>query len=698
MARPTPQTPLEQLGLDFATAQTALTKMRHEIDALDAAYHQRDTPTVPDAAYDDLTRQHDAILAAHPGASTPRKVGAAPAEGFRAVPHGAPMLSLDNGWTRDELASFIQATTPPNPDDGSLWLIQEKIDGLSVSITYTSGALTMALTRGDGREGEDVTANALTIASIPQRLPHGCPDHIEIRGECYMRRSDLAEANRRRIGQGKDAFATLRNAAAGSLRQTDPEETRARRLAFMAFGVGQSSQPLPETETALLALLQSWGFALPQTATARSLNEAYAHYSTFLDRRLERDHDIDGTVVKVDNRLAQKRLGTTGRYPRWAIAMKFPAERVTTTLQAISLSVGRSGTLTPVAELTPTRVGGVEVSRATLHNADHIASLDLRPGDLVELERAGDVIPRVTRSLGAAPGAPRAATPWSFPTACPACSGPVARDPDGAHTRCISAMACPGTALARFDHLASRDVLDLSGLGEGKVQSLLDLGLLTTPADLYRLHQHRHTIARADGWGETSVDALLASIEQRRTLPLDRVILSLGIREIGRSASRAIAAHFGPSDATFSHLRTSATDRRAETDLQAIEGIGPIMAAEIACWFRSPNNLAALTDLLQEITIMEPAHPSATTTSPIAGKIIVFTGALTLSSRDEAENQARTLGAKPASSVSAQTNILVVGERAGSKLKKAQALIASGKPIEILDEQDWQRLAQVASH
>ena len=700
VATPALDAPLDAKPLprNLEAARDELRELRQAIRAADLAYHQHDAPKITDPEYDALVRRERAVAAAFPNLSvSERPVGAPPSTAFPAIHHLVPMLSLANAFSLEDAAAFYgRARDACGPS--VRFVCEHKIDGLSLSLTYRNRRLDTAATRGDGTEGEDVTPNAATIPDIPHALPDGAPDLIEIRGEVYMAAEDFAAANERRTETGKEPFANLRNAAAGTLRNGNPEETRRRRLRFRAYGLGHASVPVADGEEGLLAVLASWGFDTPRSSPpAADFKTIVAFHAKAGEERPALGFDIDGTVVKVENFAQRQALGSTGREPRWAVAIKFPAARAQTPLKAILIQVGRSGVLTPVADLDPVIVGGVEVSRATLHNEATVRRLDLRPGDLVTIERAGDVIPKVI-GRAALPGedadAPRPGTRWTMPETCPACGCMAVRDPGGAAVRCTNGMSCEATTLARFARLVGRDVLDIEGLAGKKLADLLTLKVLRTPADLYRLHRHRALIERAPGWGAVSVAKLLQAVEACRSVPLDRLLISFGIREVGHTASRLIAERYRTAGAALAVMRASAADALARRALTDLPGMGPVMAGEVAAWFSQAQNVEALDDLLTEISVVDlPTAAAPTGPAPLAGKVVVFTGTLSTTTRDAAEARARELGATTSGSVSAKTSILVAGDKAGSKRAKADELNRKGASIQVLDEDGWNRLA-----
>ncbi len=670
-----------------ADAKHQLASLQRHERKMAIAYHQHDAPIATDEAYDSNIRAQKTIKEAYPALNqTHLPVGAPASPAFKSVKHLSPMLSLDNAFNIDELNTFKSKTNARTGND-LIYDIEYKIDGVSLSLVYENRVLSRAVTRGDGQEGEIVTDNAKTIAGIPSALPPNAPDLLEIRGEVYMLRSDFHAANERRRQSGKVPFANLRNAAAGSLRHHDPEETRARNLKFAAYGVGHSSAAFAADELALLATLKSWG--LP-TADIFEAGTTLIDMATALinanKSRATLDYDTDGLVIKVARFNDRVSLGATGHSPRWAIAYKFPTERAETKLLSIDIQVGRSGTLTPVARLCPVYVGRVTVSNSTLHNAHIIATLDLRPGDTVIVERAGEVIPKIVGRRDD-PTTDRQA-PWRMPDTCPACGSKVLKNQDEAAYRCGNAMSCPASTVSRFEHLVSRDVLDIDGLAGSGIETLIGAGLLRTAADLYRLKHHKTTIANQPGWGPHSTAKLIDAIEARRTLPLQRLLVALGIRECGRTASREIAQTFKTLANTLDIMKHANDGDYGHAKLIAINGIGTIMANEIATWFDQPANLEALEDLLGEIKVEEAAVEPIKQTS-LTGKTIVFTGTLSIGTRPEAEAKARSLGAKTSSSISAKTDILVVGDGGGKKRGTAQALNEAGAKIDIITEAEW---------
>jgi DNA ligase (NAD+) len=682
--------PVEDLSAEEAARELAA--LAEEIALHDRAYYQDDAPVVDDAAYDALRRRNAAIEARFPELirddSPSKRVGAPPAAGFAKVRHTRPMLSLGNAFSEAELAEFvggIRRFLKELRDDPSVplaMMAEPKIDGLSISLRYEDGRLVQGATRGDGVTGEDVTTNLRTVEDIPARL-RDVPAVFEVRGEVYMRRSEFAALNARQREAGGKVFANPRNAAAGSLRQLDPQVTAGRPLRFFAYALGEHSAPIAATQGALLQRLGAEG--LPVNPLARLCPNLAAMVAYLRELEAERaalDYDIDGIVFKVDRFDWQERLGFVSRAPRWAIAAKFAAEKAETRLNAIRIQVGRTGALTPVAELEPVTVGGVVVARATLHNEDEIARKDVRVGDTVVVQRAGDVIPQI---VGVVIGKrPADAAAFVFPDRCPQCGSLAVRESGEAVRRCTGGLICPAQAVERLKHFVSRDAFDIDGLGERHIAGFWKDRLLATPADLFRLRDKADAIRRREGWGEKSVENLLAAIESRRRIPLDRFIYALGIRQVGQATARLLARQYG-SLAAWRTAMFDAADPASDAyrDLVNIDGIGPKVAADIVAFFAEPHNLAVLDDLERELAVGDFAAPAASG-SAIAGRTVVFTGTLDAMTRGEAKARAEALGAKVAGSVSTKTDYVVVGADAGSKAEKARAL-----GVSVLSEAEW---------
>ena len=659
-----------------------------ELARHDVLYHQLDTPEITDADYDALRRRVIALEAEFPrlAQAAPPAVGAAPARGFAKVHHLRPMLSLDNAFDPEDFAEFVARAHRFLGTDAALPHVGEpKIDGLSVSLTYRDGVLGRAATRGDGTEGEDVTANVRHVAGVPDRLHGAAPALIEIRGEAFMTKADFLRLNAAQEAAGQRLFANPRNAAAGSVRQLDPAITATRPVSFFAYAFGETSEPPAETHWGYLDRLRAWGFQVnPLSRRVADAAEAAAYYEEVGADRANLPYDIDGVVFKVDSLPLQRRLGFVGRAPRWAIAWKFPAERASTVLDDILIQVGRTGSLTPVAALRPVNVGGVVVTRATLHNEDEIARRDLRVGDTVVLQRAGDVIPQIVSVV--AEKRPPGAEPFVFPATCPACGSPAVRPEGEAVRRCTNGLQCPAQAVERLIHFVSRGAFDIEGLGERTVAEFHGLGWLHAPADIFRLQAHRADILAREGWKDRSTDLLLQSIETRRSISLERFIFALGIRRVGSTNARLLARHYGTWDAWRTAMLAAADpvgeDRAA---LDNIIGVGTALADELARFFGETRNVDAVDDLAHQLDI-QPA--AAVAGGALSGKVVVFTGSLETMTRPEAKARAEALGAKVTDSVSKKTDFVVLGADAGSKAKKAAAL-----NVRTLTEAEWQEMA-----
>ena len=692
--------------LSPAEAETEIRVLSERIRSLNAAYFQDDAPAVSDGEYDALKRRLGALEDRFPDLRQPDsptgQVGAAPSEGFGKIRHRVPMLSLGNAFNREDVSDFIDRVRRfLNLGEQDILLTSEpKIDGLSLSLRYESGALIQAATRGDGTTGENVTENARTISDIPRHLPEGVPDVLEVRGEVYMSHSDFAALNKAQDAAGAKVFANPRNAAAGSLRQLDASVTAGRPLRFFAYAWGDVSALPSDTQFGVLEAFAAWGFQTnPLTKRCASLDEVLAHYDQISSKRAGLGYDIDGVVLKVDRLDWQARLGFRSTTPRWAIAHKFPAEVATTVLEAIEIQVGRTGALSPVARLKPVTVGGVVVSNATLHNEDYIAGRgsegepiregrDLREGDTVSVYRAGDVIPKVLDvdlSLR-----PQGAEPYLFPQTCPECGSPAQRDVGEAVRRCTNGLTCPAQAIEQLKHFVSRHAFDIEGLGSKQVEAFWQLGWIKEPADIFMLEpsfgdqgSELARLSKLEGWGERSAANLFQAIEARRAIELDRLIFALGIRHVGESTARLLARTYGSWTAFLSGMTEAETDDRAREALLNIDGVGAVMADSIIQFFAHTENRKAVDRLLAHLTpqdmVTETAAPS-----PVSGKTVVFTGTLEQMSRAEAKARAESLGAKVSGSVSAKTDLLVAGPGAGSKLKKAEEL-----GIETLTEEDW---------
>ncbi|HVZ07718.1 NAD-dependent DNA ligase LigA [Rhodopila sp.] len=683
--------PIEDLSPEDAAVELA--RLATEIAHHDAAYHTRDTPEIADAEYDALRRRNAAIEARFPSlirADSPsNRVGGAPESGFAKVRHRVPMLSLDNAFGAEEFRDFCgRIRRFLGLTDRLVFVAEPKIDGLSISLTYEHGHFVRGATRGDGTEGEDVTANLRTIASVPEKLRGHAPALIEVRGEVFMTKADFLALNEAQAKAGGKIFANPRNAAAGSLRQLDPSITAERALSLFAYAQGESSVPVAETHWTYLQRLQDWGFDVnPLSRRLEDESEAEAFQTEIGLQRASLGYDIDGVVYKIDDLKLQTRLGFVGRAPRWAIAWKFPAEQATTVLKGIGIQVGRTGALTPVARLEPVNVGGVLVQNATLHNEDEIARKDIRVGDTVILQRAGDVIPQIVAVV--AERRPADAKPYVFPDICPACGSHAVRPPGEVVRRCTGGLICPAQRVERLVHFVSRPAFDIDGLGEKTIQEFYDEGWLHSPADLFHLPEREAQIAEREGWGKTSARNLSRAIEARRRVPLDRFIYALGIRRIGATNARLLARHYGSfvnwRDQMIKATVIGSDERLA---LGSIIGIGPAIAEELAEFFSEQRNIDTLDQLAAELSIEETVVEQSAD-SAIAGKTVVFTGTLETMTRPEAKARAEALGAKVTDSVSKKTDIVVVGADAGSKARKAVEL-----GVKTLTEAEWRALIE----
>ncbi len=698
----TDKTALQELSEEEAKAELA--RLADLLGRANAAYHTQDAPDLSDAEYDRLKRRNQAIEERFPGlkrADSPSdKVGAAPAEGFGKVRHDVAMLSLGNAFEDEDVVDFdarirkylgLPGGTP------LAFTAEPKIDGLSLSLRYESGDLVQAATRGDGAVGENVTANARTIDTIPTRI-EGAPALLEVRGEVYMRHDDFDALNARQTANGGKTFANPRNAAAGSLRQLDAEITRARPLAFFAYAWGALSAPLAETQFQAIERLKAFGFDTnPLTTLCDGPQEMIAHYRKIEEQRATLGYDIDGVVYKVNDLALQDRLGFRSTTPRWAIAHKFPAELAWTRLEDITIQVGRTGALSPVARLHPVTVGGVVVSNATLHNEDYIKGLDskgariregkdIRVGDWVQVYRAGDVIPKIADvDLGKRPEDARA---YVYPTTCPECGSDAIREEGDAVRRCTGGLICPAQAVEKLKHFVSRAAFDIDGLGAKQVEQFYADGWIAEPADIFTLKTRygsgMQQLKNREGWGEKSADKLFQAIEDKRKIPLSRLIFALGIRHVGEAASNLIAQHYGSwtaFEAAMGHAKSG--DGPAWDDLIGVDGVGQVMAQSLVSTFAQEAERASIDRLVAELSVQDVARPD-TEGSPVAGKTVVFTGTLEKMTRAEAKARAERLGAKVSGSVSAKTDILVAGPGAGSKAKKAADL-----GIQTLDEDGW---------
>jgi DNA ligase (NAD+) len=698
-----------KINLSEAEAANELMRLAKIIAKHNKLYHAEDTPEISDADYDALVRRNNELEEAFPHLvrdDSPNKlVGAAVAASpLSKVAHEQRMLSLDNGFSDEDIAEWLARVRRflNLPEDEPIAVTAEdKIDGLSCSLRYEKGELLLAATRGDGQIGEDVTANVRMISDIPQTLSGNAPDVFEIRGEVYMAKSDFDGLNSRLMDEGRaDAaakkvafdpekirqFANPRNAAAGSLRQKDAQITAKRPLRFWAHGWGVASALPGDTAFDVMTAIASWGLPLsPLVKRFETLDAMLAHYRHIEAERADLPYDIDGVVYKVDRLDWQQRLGFVAKAPRWALAHKFPAEQAQTTLESIDIQVGRTGKLTPVGRLKPVTVGGVVVSNVTLHNRDEIERLGVRPGDRVVVQRAGDVIPQVVENLTR----DEKREPYNFPDHCPECNSEAVAEEGEVDVRCTGGLICPAQRFQRLVHFVSRAALDIDGLGEKSIAEFIEAGFLESPADIFRLHKYRDDILARDGWQEKSVDNLLAGVEKKRSADAARLLFGLGIRHIGAVTARDLMKNFTTLPKLAAIGMAARDDEAVRDEITTIDGVGPTVAQALADFFHEPHNREVWDDLLSEVT--PPDYIVETRDSAVAGKTVVFTGKLETMSRDEAKAQAEALGAKASGSVSAKTDLLVAGPGAGSKMKKAEEL-----GIEVIDEAAWADIVKAA--
>jgi DNA ligase (NAD+) len=690
---------VEDLKEEGAAAE--LERLAGEIAHHDVLYYREDAPEISDADYDALRRRNEAIEARFPHLvredSPSVRVGAAPSEAFVKVAHRVPMLSLGNIFDEQGLSDFLSRVRRfLNLGDSEMlaYTAEPKIDGLSITLRYEKGRLVQGVTRGDGYQGENVTANARTIADIPQGIADkGFPDPFEVRGEIYMSRSAFQRMNAAQAEKGERTFANPRNAAAGSLRQLDPSITASRPLHFFAYGWGEAAKRPADTQWGIYQAMLGWGFPVnPLMRLATTIEEMLDTYREIESGRAGLDYEIDGVVYKLDRLDLQERLGFVSRSPRFAIAHKFAAEKATTILNDIEIQVGRTGALTPVAKLEPVTVGGVVVQNATLHNEDEIARKDVRIGDTVIVQRAGDVIPQVVGVV--TEKRPKRVKPFVFPELCPACGSHAVREVNPGSgkvdvvRRCTGGLICPAQRVERLKHFVSRNAFDIEGLGEKHIKTFYDDGLIQSPQDIFTLadRNRRATekLESREGWGSTSAEKLFAAIEARRNAKLDRFIYALGIRHVGEITARLLARAYGSAPAFRDAMVAAGKDRQSEAyaELDDIEGIGPIVAEAIADFFAEPHNVEVVDELLEQVT-PQPLE-AVESTSPVSGKTVVFTGSLERMTRSEAKAKAERLGAKVSGSVSNKTDYVVAGPGAGSKLKEAERL-----GVKVLSEEEW---------
>ncbi len=682
------------------TITQTLSDLAERIREADLAYYQEDAPIMDDAAYDALRRDYDALLAAHPNlapAHDPSQhVGAPVKEGFGKVRHGIPMLSLSNAFNEEDIREFftrVRRYLGLKPDAPLTMLCEPKIDGLSFSARFEHGRFVQAATRGDGMEGEDITANLATLDNFPNVLNCSTPPaSMEIRGEVFMRHNNFQRLNETQEAAGKPPFANPRNAAAGSLRQLDASVTAARPLRYYVYGWGAIEptsvrNTLFPTQHSFLDWCTKAGFQTnDHSHLADTPEQACTHHAALEALRPTLGYDIDGMVIKINDVSLQQRLGNVQRSPRWATAYKFPAEKAQTRIEDIQVQVGRTGALTPVAHLRPVTVGGVVVSRATLHNRDEIERKDIRIGDTVWIQRAGDVIPQVIEVLTDKRDGSQ--TPYAFPDTCPICDSPALREDDEAITRCTGALICAAQQVEHLKHVVSKAAFNIDGLGAKQIEAFFGEGLIREPADIFTLPERNasleHPIHTREGWGELSERNLFAAIENAHRIPLPRFIYALGIRHVGEGNALLLARHAGTIEQfmqVLDHLVEN--DETIYSELLAIDGIGETLVTALRQFFTGEAQREAVKRLLSHVTV-EPVVMADTATSPVAGKTVVFTGTLTRMTRAEAKAQAQALGAKVAGSVSAKTDLVIAGDAAGSKLEKATAL-----GVEVVTEEEW---------
>jgi DNA ligase (NAD+) len=680
-------------NLSDAEAAAELASLAAEVARHDALYHGDDNPEVTDADYDRLVARNRLLEAAFPAlirADSPSfRVGSPPSSAtstghFSKARHARPMLSLNNGFSPEDITNFVRRVSKflSLANDALVEFVAEpKIDGLSLSLRYEAGRLLQAATRGDGAVGEDVTANIERVDAIPKTLLGTVPDILEVRGELYMNRNDFLALNAQQEDQGGRVFANPRNAAAGSLRQKDATVTGARNLQFFAYSMGETSAEIAATHWEFLAALRGFGFAVNDLSSkSPDVDGLLQSYDTIGRARASLPYDIDGVVYKIDRHDYQARLGQVARAPRWALAHKFPAQQAETTISAIDIQVGRTGALTPVARLQPISVGGVIVSNATLHNEDEIRRKDIRIGDKVVIQRAGDVIPQIVRVIEESRSGNEAA--FVFPDRCPICGNDATRPEGEAVRRCSGGLKCAAQLFEGLKHFVSRDAFDIEGLGARQIEQFISLGWITAPADIFALGSHSDAMAELDGYGAVSIAKLLAAIDSRRQIGMERFIYSLGIRQVGQATARLLALHYGQMEQMMLALNPQADLSALHAELVEIEQIGSAMADDIISFFGNADLYQIVQQLRAVVTVLPPERPA--NDSPVFGKIMVFTGSLDNMSRAEAKAKAESLGAKVSGSVSAKTDFLVAGADAGSKARKAAEL-----GITVLDEAAW---------
>jgi DNA ligase (NAD+) len=694
--------PVDKLSREDAAGELA--RLAEVIAHHDERYHGEDSPEISDADYDALRLRNEAIEARFPDLvrddSPSKRVGAKAQAKFGKIRHRVPMLSLGNGFSEEDVREFLARIRRflNLGDEAELAITAEpKIDGLSLSLRYEKGRLVQGATRGDGAEGENVTANVHTVSDIPNQIrASDFPEVFEVRGEIYMRHKDFARMNEQQRELGEKIFANPRSSAAGSLRQLDPRITASRPLHFFAYAWGEVSQLPGKTQWDVIKAFKRWGFPVnPLMKLCHSGDELLAHYHRIEGERALLGYDIDGVVYKVNRLDWQERLGFVSRAPRWGLAHKFTAEKAMTILEGIDIQVGRTGAMTPVARLKPVTVGGVVVSNATLHNEDEIQRKDIRIGDMVIVQRAGDVIPQILGFV--ADKRPKDAKTYRFPKICPVCGSHAVREVNektgkvDAVRRCTGGLICAAQRAERLKHFVSRNAFDIEGMGDKVIDEFLAEGLIKSPPDIFTLEERKANIAEREGWGTTSARNLFNAINDRRTIGLDRFIFALGIPHIGETNARLLARAYGSAEALREAMRAASKGKEEEAylELQSHGGIGPIVAEAIVDFFAEPHNVEVFDRLLTKV---KPAPLEAVRQSPVSGKTVVFTGALERMTREEAKAMAERLGAKVAGSVSKKTDLLIAGPGAGSKLKDAQK-----HGVEVIDEAEWFRRVEAPS-
>ena len=692
--------------LDEKAAAAELKRLGKELKKFDVLYYEKDSSEIPDASYDRLRRRLEDIEKRFPQLVQPdspsQKVGSAPSERFAKVEHKVPMLSLRNAFDEEDVKEFLASIRNflgLGEEDSIAMTAEPKIDGVSVSLRYEAGKFVRGATRGDGREGEDISENLRHIKGVPEKLTaRKCPGVVEVRGEVYMDRNDFLKFNERQEKAGEKVFANPRNAASGSLRQLDASITAKRPLGFFAYGWGEMSDLPWPTQSKALETLKAWGFKIAPAQSCSSLDEMFEAYGKLESERATLPYEVDGVVYKIDRLDWRERLGTVSRSPRWAIAHKLPAEEVETVIEGIDIQVGRTGTLTPVARLNPVHVSGVTVSNVTIHNEDEIARKDIRIGDSVIVRRAGEVIPQIVSVIK--DKRPKGAKPFAFPRRCPECDAEALREmnvgsgEESVARRCVAGLTCPAQALERLVHFVSRNAFDIEGLGRRSLEMFFKEGIIRHPDDIFTLEERDgdgHTpLAEREDWGEKSARNLFDSINSRREISIERFLFALGIRHIGEATARLLALHYG----SLKKLRTALESISVEKgkvqggaswdDLLAIDGVSAVLAEPLVLFFSEEHNRNVVEGLLKKVKVLDAEAPGGE--SPLRGKTIVFTGKLVEVTRAEAKARAQMLGAKVVGAVSGGVDFVVAGEAGGSKLKRAKEL-----GVEIISEEEWQK-------